>query len=352
MTEARGFCLGVVGSAKEGFAGLATDDGTIVAVINAPPLTIRVNSAIRHDLQGTFHRLATIMKIPFEELLPQLSSVCVAMSGVFLPGERNVLSHLLEQIGIREGTSIVSCEDAHAHLAANFLSTGGVVLAGTGSNVFLLAPQIPEPIRVDGWGSGIGDEGGGYDLGRKCLRALFKGRDGRMPSSPSLERRVLSFIGLQRIEQLVDWYYDISNTVRWRSGIADLAIPLVQSAEQDKDPLAHKLVVEGAASLFHSFEVASDRAEEYRGCFAPEPCPLILEGGLFTGSGLYRKAFSWGLLSRSPTALQWQSQLPKFKPIVGAVGLALSHKSMLDTQETVAQNLRGSAANFNLKLAY
>lgn len=55
---------------------------------------------------------------------------------------------------------------------------GVVLLAGTG---LMVMGKIGEEIfRIDGWGEHAGDCGSGYDIGRECLRYIFKMYDGRL----------------------------------------------------------------------------------------------------------------------------------------------------------------------------
>lgn len=54
---------------------------------------------------------------------------------------------------------------------------GLLALAGTGSDVFLL--QSDHNDFIGGWGSVLGDEGGGFDVGMQSLRAAIYAEDGR-----------------------------------------------------------------------------------------------------------------------------------------------------------------------------
>ena len=133
-----GLYLGLVGAARISQAALAADDGTVVAHILAPPLTIRVDAQVNRHLGQTLDRLAILSAIPFKAMVKELRCACISMSGVSTESDRALLHQLLSNIGLG-GSSLktVTSEDAHAHLASNFLSCGGVVIASTGSNVFL-----------------------------------------------------------------------------------------------------------------------------------------------------------------------------------------------------------------------
>ncbi|PMQ01040.1 MAG: hypothetical protein CBR30_08080 [Dictyoglomus sp. NZ13-RE01] len=58
---------------------------------------------------------------------------------------------------------------------------GVVLLAGTG--IMAMGKVNDEVFRIDGWGEHAGDCGSGYDIGRECLRYIFKMYDGRIEKS-------------------------------------------------------------------------------------------------------------------------------------------------------------------------
>ncbi len=62
-------------------------------------------------------------------------------------------------------------------LASAGVKYGVAAQAGTGSDAFLIQPDKRD--AVGGWGMTLGDEGGGYDIGLKTLRAAVWAEDGR-----------------------------------------------------------------------------------------------------------------------------------------------------------------------------
>ena len=345
-----GLYLGLLGAARISQAALAKDKGEIIANILAPPLTIRVNTKVSAHLAQTLDRLATVANIPFKTMVRELQGACVSMSGVYSESDRAMLRQVLHKVGLTGRFKMVTSEDANAHLAANLLSCGGVVIASTGSNVFLRGREMKQPIRINGWGSVIGDEGGGYELGIRCLRRILKGIDGRMTRTKLLEDKILDFIGLSSVEDLVPWYYSIRETIKWRSDIADLAIPLVQAAEVDGDEVAVQLVEENARLLLKSLKVAIKLADKYRDRFTPMPIPLILEGGLFKNSKIYTKTFAKWLSRLTPPALLWKPVAPEFLPVVGALALSISGEAFIDEITDRHEVLRKSAKERGLEI--
>ncbi len=355
MSQTDRYYLGIQAAANNSSAALAREDGEVVTwFLDGGPLTIEVNPDVRNGLEKTIARIANEVGLSVYSLIGKLRSVCIAMSGVCTARDRLQLTTLMDQVGLVGDFRPIPCEDANAHLAANFLDTGGVVIASTGSNVFIRARGTQEPLRIDGWGSAIGDDGGGYDLGRKCLRALFKAEDGRLPGSDILKELVLKHTGVTNMPALIDWFYRSLRTDEWRKALAGLTIPLVKAAEEKwLDPLAYKIVSEGANALFYAFETANRRLQNERGTVedqrrealrASEPVSLILEGGIFENSSIYRRRFLNGIHSLDPGFLRWRPAAPAYRPVVGALALAIAGAPFLpEAPQASLEALRKSA---------
>ena len=358
-TQACAYYLGVVATANKSSAALAREDGSIAAVLmDAPPLSMVVNRHIREDLAATLARLAQRANMPAYDLPKNLKGVCIAASGVYADSHRFALRKLLDQIGLVGTFTPVLCEDANSHLAANFLCAGGVVIASTGANVLIQDGSTQEPLRVDGWGSDIGDDGSGYDLGRRCMRAFFKAKDGRFPESKILSKLLLEYTGTSTSDSIIDWFYRSRLTVRWRSDLANLTEPLVIAAEHYLDPLAYRLVSDGANDLFYTFETANRHILEDEGELAEQrrcrlktlqPVPLILEGGIFENSQIYRRRFLNGIHSLDPSFIRWRPTAPLYRPVVGALALGIAGTPLLpDPQPPILKALRRSAEEQDL----
>jgi N-acetylglucosamine kinase-like BadF-type ATPase len=74
---------------------------------------------------------------------------------------------------------IIICNDTRIGLAAESDSKNGIIIiCGTGSNCFGINEEGKEA-KVNGWYYILGDEGSGYEVGLKALKALMKAYDGR-----------------------------------------------------------------------------------------------------------------------------------------------------------------------------
>ena len=165
---------------------------------------------------------------------------------------------------------------------------------------------------------------------------------------------VLKHTGVSSLDGLIEWFYRSRKTANWRSNLADLAKPLREAAEDiDPDPWAYRLISKGANDLFYAFETANKRIQCEQGeeaekrrqkLIETQPVPLILEGGLFESSSIYIRRFLNGIYRLSPSQIHWKPIAPDFKPVVGALALAICGKPFLpEEQLDIFDNLRKSA---------
>ena len=100
----------------------------------------------------------------------------------------------------------------------------------------------------------MGDEGSGYDVGRKMLRAAVRAADGR-DAPTQLTGMVLEYWRLRELDQVVEAVY---SGEKGKSEIADLA-PLCELAYQRGDRAALRITREAAGSLAELAAAAAKR---------------------------------------------------------------------------------------------
>ena len=93
---------------------------------------------------------------------------------------------------------IIICNDTRIGLAAESDSKNGIIIiCGTGSNCFGINEEGKEA-KVNGWYYILGDEGSGYEVGLKALKALMKAYDGRGKST-LLSETILEDLNIKNI---------------------------------------------------------------------------------------------------------------------------------------------------------
>lgn len=188
------------------------------------------------------------------------------------------------------------------------LADGINVVSGTGSICY--GQQGVRSARVGGWGELVGDEGSGYWIGVRALRACSRMSDGRQPVGPLLAI-ITQELGLAAPLDLVDVVHN-----RWagdRGRIAALT-PLVAEAARGGDEAATVIMAEAAAELVLLVETTRAALD-----FPPgETVPLSCSGGVF-GAAELRSEFD-RLIEAS--AVDYQLRPALLSPVLGAAAYA------------------------------
>ncbi|MFC4638314.1 N-acetylglucosamine kinase [Deinococcus hohokamensis] len=164
-----------------------------------------------------------------------------------------------------------------AHLAPG---AGVLLYAGTGSIAYHVTAS-GEAVRAGGYGYRIGDDGGGYSLGRAALRHLTRLLDlGEVPSSP-LAREVAAVTGGLDWETLRAFVYGTPG-----AGTTARLAPAVGRAADAGDPDATRLLEEAAAALAELVTRLRARVG---------PLPVTATGGALRVSALFPGALSRAL---------------------------------------------------------
>lgn len=209
-------------------------------------------------------------------------------------------------VGVAE--QVMVTDDAEPVLAAAVPDRCGVALVcGTGSLAWGRS-QPGEVARVGGWGYLLGDEGSGYQLACRGLRAALRAADGRGPSTCLLPL-LLGALNVSSTEELVERVYGGPAS---RQELAALAPVVLAAAEQDGE--ARRIVEAGAAELAEMVAALVRRL-----ALVPGDYPLALAGGLMVHHPRYREHVLHELTQRgmAPGLIAVVHQ-----PVRGAVALA------------------------------
>jgi len=186
-------------------------------------------------IADTVRRAATQEKVE----LPSLW-MGVGAAGAGRDVEQEELQEALMATGLADEVQVIS--DGEAALRSAFGTEPGMLIsAGTGSIGYARDPA-GRLHRAGGYGWQMGDEGGGYWLGRRALAAAGAQRDGRGEGS-TLGARLLTALGHRDFDDLVRWAATASS-----GQVASLA-PHVLNAAQEGERVAQMIVTEGASAL-------------------------------------------------------------------------------------------------------
>jgi N-acetylglucosamine kinase len=167
----------------------------------------------------------------------RFEAACFGMSGG-PEDKRAILASIL-----RAGRLIVTTDAAIALAGATSAGWGIAVIAGTGSIAYGCNPE-GRAARAGGWGYAIGDEGGGFDIVRRALRAALRSEEGWGPRT-SLHDALLTAVGSRDANDVLHRFYGDE----WpRDRVAALA-PLVDAAAADGDGVAIGILSQAAQEL-------------------------------------------------------------------------------------------------------
>jgi N-acetylglucosamine kinase-like BadF-type ATPase len=195
---------------------------------------------------------------------PSLSSGWAGLSGFGRASDHDKLRPILEPL-IPE---LHLTNDVELVLAGLRNSVGVALISGTGSIVAGRSAD-GEFVRVGGWGHLMGDEGSGYDIGRKALMAIARQVDGRGPET-SITKLVFQDLEITDPFNLISKIYDPAMD---KAGIARFAkYPLDQAHSGDAVSLD---IVNTAARELATMVTTAGRRLGFSSSL-----PLALTGGI------------------------------------------------------------------------
>lgn len=296
--------LGIDAGGTKTVCLLADGDGRILSEARGGGANLQ--SAGELEVEKVLHRVME-EALGDREILP--SAICLGIAGVDRPEDSGAVRGIMRRIGFKTPTLVVN--DALVALVAGAGDDAAVVLvAGTGSIAYG-RDAASRAARAGGWGYLLGDEGGGFWIGRAALSAVVRQFDGRGPAT-MLTDMVLSHLGLASPTQLIHEIY-------WRDlhrhAIAGL-VAVVARATDAGDAVAAQILARAAAEL-----AAAAGSVVTRLGMRGEMFPTVLAGGVFRGVPWLVADVTARL---SEVAPRTEVRLLDVEPAVGAVRLALS----------------------------
>jgi N-acetylglucosamine kinase-like BadF-type ATPase len=277
--------------------------GAVVGRVGGPGANVH-----RHGLQGSGRSLVGLVRAALGDTppgAPVFAAVCAA--GLDTKEVEAALADGLRQAAPEIDWSLANDAMGAWKGAFGTGSSGVVAISGTGSVAF--ARNGAREARAGGWGALLGDEGSGYDIGRRALIAVLREHDHIGPRT-SLRGPVLRQLGLTEPQSIIDHMHFHMQP----SDVAALA-PLVLDHASTGDQEAERIVDAAAAALV---EFARAAATAVRGEDDP-PTPFALVGGVSEDAWFRARV---RLRSTLPAlCLSWREA--QASPIVGSVRLAM-----------------------------
>ncbi|QSO51612.1 hypothetical protein JZ785_22850 [Alicyclobacillus curvatus] len=199
-----------------------------------------------------------------------LVSVSICLSGIDSPSQSSELSQLLSPL--LPGATMEVMNDAFSVLSAGTMGKAGLaVIGGTGS--IAVGERLDgTTARAGGYGSVLGDEGSGFDIGRQGLSAAIRGFEGRGPKTVLWDKVALIYGATHPID-LVDEIYEGEQQV---PKVASFAASVLEAAQGDE--VAGAIIHRAAESYVQLIlAVRNQLQDDFSG-------HVVLAGGLFQHS--------------------------------------------------------------------
>ena len=242
-------------------------------------------------------------------------NACFGLSGNDSCEDRDIYHKIIFNSKIKDylnPASTIICNDTRIGLAAGSNSKNGImIICGTGSNCYGINEEGKEA-KVNGWDYILGDEGSGYAVGIKALRALMKAYDGRGENT-LLFKTILEDLNIKNVSELIRWAYIDSFS---KDKIAAIAKTVCRTAEMG-DRISIKILEEEAMEAINSVTVVANKLN-----IADKKFDLVFVGNLFKCEKYFKSVLMKKLKSKF-TQINFMPLTEK--PVEGAIKLALGN---------------------------
>lgn len=246
----------------------------------------------------TFERATRNMETLLDRVFAQpevrdmtCSAVCLGLAGVDTEEERTRFRQFIEDYRARRGLVFETYmnNDAQIALMATLGDDRGIiVISGTGSIAYGLTGDRRK-FRVGGWGHLLGDEGSGYDIGIRTLRAAMRSHDGIEPPT-MLGDMIAQAYGFAAVTELRGYIYQPHLKKHDIARFAELCI----RADERGDAAASGILQTAARDLAESAAALVHKDDWFASC------DLVTTGSIFIYSKRFAEAFGEELRRRAP----------------------------------------------------
>lgn len=301
------YIIGIDGGGTKTVGILTTETGQHLAQAQSGPANYHVvgetqTQAVLESVVGELCKKADVSRA-------SAIRFCLGMAGLGRAADQEVIGRICDKIGVpafSNGFRRILTHDAHIALVGGAGKQEGVIIiSGTGAIVYGIDADGREA-RASGWGYLLGDEGSGYDIAMKGLRAVARADDGR-DDPTELTNRILSRLELRTPNELIRWAHAASPDV-----IASLA-EMVFDTARTTDSIAERIIDDAADELICAAGSVVGQLG-FEGGF-----DVVLSGGNLIHQPIFADKLQYRFAEIQPEA---SMLLPKHEPAYGAVLLA------------------------------
>lgn len=304
--------LGLDGGASQIGVALVNNQGKVVheqtVELGANHHELGVAQVVENIEQAVQEVIATIQVPP-----PVVFDYAyLGLSGVNFPSDIQTLVDALKYSPLNSifGRGFTVINDSQLALKAGLPETdqGMVLLAGTGSNCVGLTNQ-GRLFQSGGWDHILADEGSGYDIGLRTLKAVTRSLDGRGEAT-KLSQAVMQHLQVHNLEQLHDLVYRQYTT---KKAIATLA-KLTERPAEEADHVAQSILNHSVNELLKMVDAVMTELE-----WRNSPTSLVLVGSTILENSYMRRRFEAEVRRINP---QTRTTVPEVSSASAAAHLA------------------------------
>lgn len=232
----------------------------------------------------------------------EIAALCAGVAGAGRVADQDALTQHLSGVVGKDVPVLVVHDGIIALEAALSGSSGIMVIIGTGS-VVLGKTTDGQTSRAGGWGHRLGDDGSGYKISVRGLRAVASAYDGGPPTV--LTEIVAREYRIHDVDELIHRIYKMA----WP--FQELAPHVIQAAS-DGDAVSRHILASEAMKLVRQIVWVAKRDD------------LIYEKKLAFVGGLSNEAPYQAVLQQAVEELlpDWEIVMPAGRPVTGAIRLA------------------------------
>lgn len=203
------------------------------------------------EVSGVNSLITELLKeLDLYDSLDRLQAATFGFSGVGRADVREKVKDEIEKIGVNNFKLITDGELLHY---SAFGESDGILLeAGTGA--VCISGNNNVLTQIGGWGFILGDEGGGYQIGRDAIRNALAENDNNLPVS-KLSTEIMKFYGVEKREELMNVVYSADSI---QKNISSSAFTVCEMAKQG-DSDAQTIVEDAATHLFTILQTALEK---------------------------------------------------------------------------------------------
>ncbi|MGB9691575.1 MAG: N-acetylglucosamine kinase [Candidatus Sumerlaeaceae bacterium] len=313
------YVIGIDGGGTKTLGAIADEEGKILE-------QYEVGSTNHHSnplevVKGNLRELITTLLAKANVKAEDVACVCSGMAGVDRPDDKALVKSILAEF-LPHALAVPVNDGLIALVGGTMRAVGIIVISGTGSIAVGVNKRGVQG-RAGGWGHILGDEGSGYMIGLRGLRAVCRAYDGR--TDPTLlQEIVMSHFGFERPEQILGWTKQIQGN---KTEIGALS------------RLVHEAYLRGDATAGQILREEADELALAAVAVAKKLFPDDNDFEVVVGGGNLRKARHFFEMFQAAVAKRLPGIpviMPRREPVEGAVIYALDQLRHFETAATGA----------------